>query len=60
MDKSMGLDGSSQIPHFLQLFPENLMNTPKHTNLHETLLVMAKSVSFDGFSQTPTLYATFR
>ena len=36
-----------------------LLKTLKHGSLHEKLLVLAKSTSFDGFSQNPRLFATF-
>ena len=47
-----------RIPYFLQTFAENLMKTLKHGSLHEKLLVLAKSKSFQGFLQNPVLFAT--
>ena len=47
-----------KIPYFLQLFAENWMKTPKHGSFHEELLLLAKSIRFDGFSQTLMLFAT--
>ena len=46
-----------KIPHFLQLFLENL-RILKHGSLHENLLVSAKSVSSHSFSQNRSLFAT--
>jgi len=46
-----------KMPYFLQLFPENLSKTQKHGSLHKKLLVLAKSTSFDGFSQNAILFA---
>ena len=47
--KSMSFHSFSQNPTlFALLFAENL-KILRHGNLHEKLLVSAKSVSFDGF-----------
>ena len=46
-----------KIPYFLQLFTKNLVKTLKHGSLHENLLVLAKSTSFNGFSQNPILFS---
>ena len=42
---------SHKIPHILEVYAENLMRTLKHGSLHEKLLVLAKCMRFDGFSQ---------
>ena len=47
-----------KITHFLKLFAVNLMNTIKRGSLHEKFLVLAESMSFNRFSQNPTLLAT--
>ena len=39
------------------LFAKNLIKTLKHGILHEKLLVLAKSTSFDGLSQNAILFA---
>jgi len=46
------------IRRFLQFFANNSMKTLKHGSLFE-LLVLAKSMSFYGFLQNQTLFATF-
>ena len=48
-----------KMPYFLQLFAQNLIKTLKHNSLHERLLGLAKSTSFDGFSLNAILFATF-
>ena len=45
--------------HFLHLFPENLIKTQKHASLFEKLHVLAKSMSFLGFSRNEALFKTF-
>ena len=49
----------NEMRHFLQLFPENLIKTQKHASLFEKLHVLAKSMSFRGFSRNEALFQTF-
>ena len=48
-----------KIPHFLYPFAKNLMKTLKQGSLFEKLQVFAKSMKVHGFSDKPTLFATF-
>ena len=40
----------------MQLFAENLMKTLKRGSLHEKLVLLAESTSFDHFSQNPKYF----
>ena len=48
-----------EMPYFLELFANNLVKTLNDRSLHKKLLLLKRSTSFDGFSQTPTLFAKF-
>lgn len=39
----------NKMPYFLNLFSKNLIKTLKHDSLHQKMLVLARSTSFDGF-----------
>ena len=48
-----------KILYFLELFADNMLKTLKHGSLHEKLLVLANSISLDGFFTALVLFATF-
>ena len=43
--------------HFLQLFAEKFVKTPKHGSFLEKLQLLAKSMSFRVFSRNEALFA---